>query len=96
MGTESDLLGPINLAAFRRSVERLLRKSRKSLTRPISSMQANLLVMQSVHFLFSDKTMIDALYGDEVIGFSKNKAPKTVFVSQTVYFVPTNSPTCVV
>jgi len=77
MGTESDLLGPIDTAAFRRSVERLLRKSRKSLTRPVSSMQANLLVMQSVHFLFSDKTMIDALYGDEVIGFSKNKAPKS-------------------
>jgi hypothetical protein len=77
MGTESGPLGAIDTAAFRRSVERLLRKSRKSLTRPVSPIQANLLVMQSVHFLFADKTMPDALYGDEVIGFHRRKVAKS-------------------
>ncbi len=77
MGTESGLMGAIDTGAFRRSVQRLLRKSRKSLTRPVSSTQANLLVMQSVHFLFADKTILDALYGDEVIGFHRKKEPKS-------------------
>jgi hypothetical protein len=77
MATESGLMGVIDTAAFRRSVERLLKKSRKSLTRPVSPTHANLLVMQSVHFPFSDKTMLDALYGDEVILFSKKKKPES-------------------
>ncbi len=67
MGTENGLMAPIDTAAFRRSVERLLKKSRKSLLRPVSPTQANLLVMQSVHFLFADKTMPAALFGDEVM-----------------------------
>jgi hypothetical protein len=33
--------------------------------------------MQSVHFLFADKTILDALYGDEVIGFHRKKEPKS-------------------
>jgi hypothetical protein len=77
MGTDSGLMGVIDTAAFRRSVERLLRKSRKSLTRPVSSTQANLVVIQSVHFLCADETMPDVLYGDEVIGFHREKEPKS-------------------
>lgn len=73
MGAESDLMGIIDTDAFRRSVERLLKKSRKSLTRPVSPTQANLLVMQSVHFLFADKVMPDTLYGDEVIGWNRER-----------------------
>ncbi|MGH7180829.1 MAG: hypothetical protein ACREJN_02495, partial [Nitrospiraceae bacterium] len=73
MGTEHGLMAPIDTTAFRRSIERLLKKSRNSLTRPVSPTQANFLVMQSVHFLFADKTMPDALYGDEVIGWHKEK-----------------------
>ena len=76
MGTESGLMEPLDTAAFRRSVERLLKKSRKSLTRPVSPTQANLLVMKSVHFLFADKTMPDTLYGDEVIGLHKEREPE--------------------
>ena len=77
MGTENGLMEPINTAAFRRSVKRLLKRSRKSLTRPVSSTQANLLVMQSVHFLFADKTMPDALYGDEQIGSHRERGIET-------------------
>ena len=77
MGTENGLWEPIDTAAFRRSVERLLKKSRKSLSRPVSPTQANLLVMQSVHFLFADKTMPDALYGDECIGWHKERGLET-------------------
>lgn len=69
MGTENDLMGPIDTDAFRRGIERLLKKSRTSLTRPVSSTQANLLIMQSVRFPFADKEMPDALYGDELCEF---------------------------
>src|SRR6266446_8222619 len=55
--------GPIDTDAFRAGVERLLKKSRNSLTRPVSSTQANLLVMQVAHpILFAGQTMPDALY----------------------------------
>ena len=67
MGTENGLWQPIDTTAFRRSIERLLKKSRKSLTRPVSPTQANLLVTQSVHFPFADKTMPDTLYRNLVI-----------------------------
>ena len=77
MGTESGLMEPIDTAAFRKSVERLLKKSRKSLIRPVSPTQANLLIMQSVHFLFADKTMPDALYGDEGIGWHRERGVET-------------------
>jgi hypothetical protein len=76
MGLEGGLLEPIDTAAFRKSVERLLKKSCKSLIRPVSHTQANLLIMQSAHFLFADKTMPDALYGDEVIGWQRGRDPK--------------------
>ena len=78
MGSENGLMGPIDADAFRSSVERLLRKSRKSLTRAVSPTQANLLVMQSVHFLVADKMMPDALYGDEVFLFDRTKGAKRV------------------
>ena len=56
-------MGPIDTGAFRAGVERLLKKSRNSLTQPVSSTQANLLVMQVVHpILFAGKTIPDALY----------------------------------
>ena len=71
MGTESGEMAAIDTAKFRESVKRLLNDSRKSLARRASSSQANLLVMQSVSFLCADKTMPDALYGDEVVGFNK-------------------------
>lgn len=71
MGTESDLMETIDTDAFRKSVKRLLKKSRMSLTRPVTSTQANLLVMQSAHFGFADKTMPDALYGDECVGWHR-------------------------
>ena len=73
MGTDNGLMEPIDTDAFRSSVERLLKKSRKSLIRPVSSTQANLLVMQSVHFPFADKTMPDALYGDEGTGWQRER-----------------------
>ena len=71
MGTEGDLMETIDTAAFRKSIERLLKKLRKSLIRPVSPTQAHLLVMQSVHFGFADKTMPDALYGDECEGLHR-------------------------
>ncbi len=67
MGTENGSLAPIDADAFRKSVKRLLKKSRETMIRPVSPTQANLLVMQSVHFPFADKTMPAALYGDEGI-----------------------------
>jgi hypothetical protein len=73
MGTENGLMEPIDTDAFRSSVERLLRKSRKSLIRPVSPTQANLLVMQLVHFPFADKAMPATLFGDEVIGWHRGK-----------------------
>ena len=73
MGTDNGLMEPIDTDAFRSSVERLLKKSRKSLIRPVSSTHANLLVMQSVHFPFADKTMPDALYGDEGTGWQRER-----------------------
>lgn len=73
METESGLMEPIDSAVFRKSVERLVKKSRKSLSRPVSHTQANLLVMQSVHFPFADKTMPDALYGDEGTGWHRER-----------------------
>ena len=47
MGTENDLMVPvpIDTDAFRSGIKRLLKKSRTSLTRSVSSTQANLLVM---------------------------------------------------
>ena len=77
MGTESGEMEPIDTVAFRSSVERLLKKSRNSLTRPVSPAQSNLLVMQSVHFLFADKTMPDALYGDEWTGQHRERGIET-------------------
>lgn len=77
MGTENGLMASIDTTAFRRSVDRLLKKSRKSLNRSVSPTQANLLVMQSVHFRFADKTMPDALYGNEVIGWQKERGLET-------------------
>ena len=76
MGTESGLMEPIDSAVFRKSVERLLKKSRKSLSRPVSPTQANLLILQSVHFLFADKTMPAALYGDECVGWDRDRDPE--------------------
>jgi len=76
MGTENGLMEPIDTEAFRSSVERLLKKSRKSMTRPVSPTQANLLVMQPVHFPFADKTMPATLFGDEVIGFHRGRDPE--------------------
>ncbi len=76
MGTESGLMEPIDSAVFRKSVERLLKKSRKSLSRPVSHTQANLLVMQSVHFPFADKAMPGALYGDECVGWHRDRDPE--------------------
>ncbi len=79
MGTEKGSMEPINTTAFRRSIERLLKKSRKSLTRPVSPTQANLLVMQSVHFPFADKTMPDTLYGRVVIvSYYEEREPKVL------------------
>lgn len=89
MGTESDLMEPIDTAAFRKSVERLLKKSRKSLIRPISPTQANLLVMQSVHFWFADKIMSAALYGDECIGWHRARGSE-VFRQPNGLFRPNN------
>ena len=64
MGTASGLMEPIDTDAFRKGVERLLKKSRNSLTRPVSSTQANLLVMQVVpRIFFAKQTMPDVLYG---------------------------------
>jgi hypothetical protein len=77
MGTEGGLLGVVDTASFRTGVERLLKKSHRSLTRPVSPTQANLLIMQSVHFLGADEMMPDALYGDEVMLFSKTKQPQS-------------------
>ena len=70
--TQGGEMEAVDRTFFRASVERLLKNSRKSLTRPSSPIQANLLVMQSVNFLFADKTMADALYGDEIMGFNKS------------------------
>lgn len=64
MATENGLMAPIDTGTFRKGVERFLKKSRSSLTRSVSSTQANLLIMQVVHpILFADKAMPDALYG---------------------------------
>ncbi len=73
IGTENSSIQSINTATFRRSVERLLKKSRASLKRPVSPTQANPLVMQSVHFLFADKKMPDTLYGDEHGGWHRER-----------------------
>jgi len=77
METESGLMEPIDSAAFRSSVERLLKKSRKSLILPVSPTQANLLLMQSVHFQFADETMPAALYGDECVGWHRERGIET-------------------
>ncbi len=64
MGTENGLMASVDTNAFRKGVERLLKKSRGSLTRPVSSTQTNLLVMQVAHpILFAEKLMPDVLYG---------------------------------
>ncbi len=63
MGTLSGSMEPVDTDAFRKGVERLLKKSRNSLIRPVSSTQINLIVIQAVHpILFADKTMPDVLY----------------------------------
>ena len=76
MGTEGGLMESIDSDAFRKSVERLLKESRETMIRPVSPTQANLLVMQSVHFLFADKTMPAALYGDEGIRCHRRRDPE--------------------
>lgn len=65
MGTENGLMEPLDKGAFRKGVERLLKKSRPSLTRPVSSSQANLLVMQTVSAILAENRMPDTLYGNE-------------------------------
>jgi hypothetical protein len=72
MGTASGLMARIDTEAFRKGVERLLRKARPSLRRPASPTQANLLVMQAQNILFADKTMPDALYGIEHFSVHEN------------------------
>ncbi len=89
MGAEGGLMETIDTAAFRKSVERLLKKSSKSLIRPVSPTQANLLVMHSAHFLFADKTMPDALYGDEVIGWHRGR-DREIFRQTNGLFRPNN------
>ena len=57
------LMKSLDANAFHKGVERLLKKSRKTLTRPVSAQQANLLIMQVIHpILSADKRMPDALY----------------------------------
>jgi hypothetical protein len=68
MTTEPGLMPPIDTSAFRKGIHRLLKKSRTSLIRPVSSGQANLLVMQTVpRILFAEQTMPDTLYGNPVL-----------------------------
>jgi hypothetical protein len=62
----------IDTEAFRKGVERLLRKARPSLRRPASPTQASLLVMQAQNILFADKTMPDALYDTEHFSVHEN------------------------
>lgn len=76
MGTENGSMAPIETDAFRKSVERLLKKSRETMIRPVSPTQANLLVMQSVHFQFADKAMPATLYGDEGIRCHGGRDPE--------------------
>jgi hypothetical protein len=62
-GTPTGLLEELDTAAFRKGVERLLKKSRQSLKRPISSKQTNILVMQAAHpILFADQNLPVVLY----------------------------------
>ncbi|MGP0592660.1 hypothetical protein ACTRXD_09005 [Nitrospira sp. T9] len=89
MGTENGLMAPIDTDAFRKSVKRLLTKSRKTMVRPVSPTQANLLVMQSVHFSFADKTMPATLYGDEGIRCHRGRDPE-LFRQPNGLFRPNN------
>jgi hypothetical protein len=88
MATENGLMASIDTGAFRKGVERLLRKSRPSLIRPASSTQANLLVMQAQNILFADKTMPDALYGTEHFGVRKKTGRVECFRAPNGLFHP--------
>jgi hypothetical protein len=71
MATENGLWAPVDNMAFRKGVERVLKKSRASLTQPVSPIQANLLVMQAKDISYAKWTMPDTLYDTKDIGTHK-------------------------
>ena len=62
------LMAEIDRASFHKGIERLLRKSRNNLRKPVSPNQSNLLIMQPEKMWFVGRTMPDALYGDDMWG----------------------------